>query len=135
VTAHGRADAVSVLIVDDHASFRTAANLVFDVLDGFEVVGEATSGEEALDLAASLAPALVIMDIRLPGINGVDATRRLVAANPQTVVLLVSTYDAGDLPLGAASCGALAYVHKEHLDADLVERLWSERDLGLWRTA
>jgi two-component system invasion response regulator UvrY len=135
MTANGRSNAVGVMIVDDHAPFRTAARLVFDVLDGFEVVGEATSGEEAVDMAAALDPALVIMDIRLPGMNGVDATRRLVAANPQTVVLLVSTYDANDLPLGAASSGALAYVHKEHLDAELVERLWNERALGLWRTA
>jgi DNA-binding NarL/FixJ family response regulator len=135
VTGQGRADAVGVLIVDDHAPFRTAASLVFDVLDGFEVVGEATSGEEALELATSLAPALVVMDIRLPGMNGVDATRRLVAVHPEMVVLLVSTYDADDLPLGAASSGALAYVHKEHLDADLVERLWSERGRSLWRTA
>jgi two-component system invasion response regulator UvrY len=135
MTGQGRADAVGVLIVDDHAPFRTAASLVFDVLDGFEVVGEATSGEEALELATSLAPALVVMDIRLPGMNGVDATRRLVAVHPETVVLLVSTYDADDLPLGAASSGALAYVHKEHLDADLVERLWSERGRSLWRTA
>jgi DNA-binding NarL/FixJ family response regulator len=135
VTAPGPPNAVGVLVVDDQLPFRAAARLVVDVLDGFEVVGEATSGEEALELASSLAPALVIMDIKLPGMNGVDATRRLLAAYPEIVVLLVSTYDADELPVGASSSGALAYVHKEHLDADLVEQLWCERDNRLWRTA
>jgi DNA-binding NarL/FixJ family response regulator len=126
---------VSVLIVDDQPPFRAAAKLLFDVLDGFEVKGEATSGEEALELAQSLAPELVIMDIKLPGINGIEATRRLVAARPEAVVVLVSTYEAHELPPGAASSGALAYVHKEHLDADLIEELWSQRSQRLWRTA
>src|SRR6185436_6788960 len=113
-----------VLIVDDQLPFREAANVVFDLLDQFEVVGEATSGEEARALVESLRPDLVLMDINLPGINGVDATRQITAAHPETVVILVSTYDVNALPRGASSCGALAYVHKEHLDADLIEQLW-----------
>jgi DNA-binding NarL/FixJ family response regulator len=126
---------VRVLIVDDQPPFRAAASLLFEVLDGFDVVGEATSGEEALDMVSSLAPDLVLLDIKLPGINGVETTRRLISAHPETVVVLVSTYDAEELPKGAASSGALAYVHKEHLDADIVEQLWSERSARLWRTA
>jgi DNA-binding NarL/FixJ family response regulator len=126
---------VRVLIVDDQLPFREAANVVFDLLDQFEVVGEATSGEEALALVESLRPDLVLMDINLPGINGVDATRQITAAHPETVVILVSTYDVNALPRGASSCGALAYVHKEHLDADLIEQLWDDRTSALWRTA
>ena len=126
---------VRVLIVDDQAPFRAAAILLVDILDGFEVVGEAISAEQALDLVPSLAPDLVLMDIKLPGINGIEATRELVAANPETVVVLVSTYEAHELPPGASSSGALAYVHKERLDADLLEDLWAARTNGLWRTA
>jgi DNA-binding NarL/FixJ family response regulator len=126
---------VRVVIVDDQPPYREAAKLVFDILDDFEVVGEAVSGEEALDVVASLAPDLVVMDINLPGMNGVEATRRLLAEHPSVVALLVSTYEAEDVPADAASSGALAYVHKEHLDGDLVEELWRDRSWTMWRTA
>lgn len=126
---------VRVLIVDDQPPFRVAANLVFDLIDEFEVVGEATSGEAALEQVTALEPDLVVMDINLPGMSGIEATRRLTAEHPGTFVLLVSTYKVDDLPAGAASSGALAYVHKEHLDGDLVEQLWRERALAMWRTA
>ncbi len=126
---------VRVLIVDDQLPFRDAANVVFDLLDDFDVVGEATSGEDALDLVESVRPDLVLMDINLPGMSGVDATRHITAAHRDIVVILVSTYDVSALPRGASSSGALAYVHKEHLDADLVEQLWEDRASALWRTA
>jgi two-component system, NarL family, invasion response regulator UvrY len=126
---------VRVVIVDDQPPFRDAARLVFDLLDDFEVVGEATSGEEALALMDGQATDLVLMDINLPGMSGVEATRRLRAAHPEVVTVLVSTYEAEDLPSGAASSGALAYVHKEHLDADLVEQLWHDRGVPTWHTA
>jgi two-component system, NarL family, invasion response regulator UvrY len=126
---------VRVVIVDDQPPFRDAARLVFDLLDEFDVVGEATSGEEALAVVEALSPDLVLMDINLPGMSGVEATRRLRAAHPEVVTVLVSTYEVEDLPRGADSSGALAYVHKEHLDADLVEQLWRERDGAMWRTA
>ena len=126
---------VRVLIVDDQPPFRDAAKLVFDLLDSFDVIAEATSGEEALELAESLRPDLIVMDINLPGMNGVDATRDIAARHPETVVVLVSTYEANALPLGASSSGARAYVHKEHLDADLLEQIWDERSKASWRTA
>jgi DNA-binding NarL/FixJ family response regulator len=128
-------DTVRVLVVDDQLPFREAAKVVFSLLDEFEVVGEATSGEESLELALALHPDLVMMDINLPGMNGVESTRQLLAAHPGTVVVLVSTYDENALPVGTSSCGALAYVHKEHLDPDLIEELWSGRTNALWRTA
>ena len=126
---------VRVVIVDDQPPFREAAGLVFDLLEDFEVVGEARSAEEALSLVDALDPDLVLMDINLPGMSGVEATRRLRQEHPEVVTVLVSTYEVEDLPSGAASSGALAYVHKEHLDADLVEQLWAERDAAMWRTA
>ena len=104
---------VGVLIVDDQAPFRRAARAVVTATPGFEVIGEAESGEEAVALAEDLAPEVVLMDINLPGINGIEATRRISAAHPEVVTLLLSTYREEDLPAGADDCGAAAYVNKE----------------------
>ena len=104
---------VGVLIVDDQAPFRRAARAVVTATPGFEVVGDAESGEEAVALAADLAPVMVLMDINLPGINGIEATRRISRDHPDTVTILLSTYQEEDLPAGADDCGAAAYVHKE----------------------
>jgi DNA-binding NarL/FixJ family response regulator len=106
-------DDVSVLIVDDQAPFRAVARTVVQVSKGFVVAGEAASGEEAVELAAALRPGVVLMDINLPGIDGIEATRRIVAENPEATVVLLSTYRADDLPADAGDCGAARYVHKE----------------------
>jgi len=118
-------DAVPVLIVDDQAPFRRAARAVVTATPGFEVVGEAESGEDAVAMADALSPGLVLMDINLPGINGIEATRRITTAHPGAVVMLLSTYQAGDLPADAESCGAAAYVHKEDFGPALVLDLWN----------
>jgi DNA-binding NarL/FixJ family response regulator len=94
----------------------------------FELVGEASNGNEAITLAEQLKPALVLMDINMPEMNGIEATRTLVARQPGVVVILCSTYDAGDLPPEVATSGARAYLNKEHLGADTLRRLWEERD-------
>ncbi len=120
----------SVLVVDDQAPFRSAARAVLRRLEGFEFAGEAASGPEAIELVDRLRPALVLMDINMPEMNGIEATRRIVSAHPDIVVILCSSYDAADLPPGAASSGATAYVNKEHLAADTLRRLWAERDSG-----
>ena len=99
------ADPVPVLIVDDQAPFRRAARAVVTATPGFEVVGEAESGEEAVEMVDALSPGLVLMDINLPGINGIEATRRITAAHPGAVVMLLSTYQAGDLPADAGYVG------------------------------
>ena len=115
---------VSVLIVDDQAPFRAVARTVVDLVAGFVVIGEAASGEEAVTMAADLHPALVLMDINLPGINGIEATRRIVAAAPDTVVMMLSTYRADDLPGDAADCGAARYVHKEDFGPAVLRETW-----------
>ena len=125
---------VAVLLVDDQAPFRAAARAVLRRTEGFEFVGEAASGLEAIELATSLEPGLVLMDINMPEMNGVEATRRILAEHPATVVFLCSTYDAADLPAGATTSGAAAYVHKEHLSPSTITRLWASRDEGAFLT-
>jgi DNA-binding NarL/FixJ family response regulator len=119
-----------VLVVDDQAPFRSAARAVLRRLEGFEFAGEASSGPEAIDLVDRLHPALVLMDINMPEMTGIEATRRIVSAHPDVVVILCSTYDAADLPPGAADSGAAAYVNKERLAADTIRQLWDERNSG-----
>ena len=120
----------TVLVVDDQAPFRSAARAVLRRLDGFEFAGEASSGPEAIELVDRLRPALVLMDINMPQMSGIEATRTIVAAHPEIVVILCSTYDAADQPPAASASGAAAYVNKERLAADTIRRLWDERGSG-----
>ena len=128
VTSHPR----SVLVVDDQAPFRLAARAVLRRLDGFEFAGEARSGPEAIGLVASLHPALVLMDIQMPQMSGIEATRRIVAEHPDVAVILCSTHDPKDLPGDAAASGAIAYVSKEHLSAAAILELWEGRRSGVF---
>lgn len=121
---------VKVLIVDDQLPFRLAARTVIGRAAGFELVGEAASGEEAVERVAALRPGLVLMDINMPGINGIEATRQIVTAHPSVVVFLCSTYALADLPPDASSSGATAYVNKEELAPGVIADLWERRADG-----
>jgi len=117
---------VRVLIVDDQEPFRLAARLVVDVTDGFEVVGEAETGEESVTMATELRPDLVLMDVNLPGIDGLEATRRILASEHPPVVLLLSTYEEEEYAPRAAECGAAAYVPKAVFGPDRLEAVWRD---------
>jgi len=119
---------LSVIVVDDQAPFRLAARAVVRRTEGFELVGEAANGLEAISLADSLHPDLVLMDINMPEMGGLEATRRIVAEHPGMVVFLCSTYDVNDLPADAKTSGARAYMHKEQFGPSTLRRLWEERD-------
>ncbi len=119
---------VRVLIVDDQLPFRAVARTVIGMTAGFEVAAEAETGEAALVAVDEDPPDLVLMDINLPGINGIEATRRITSAHPDATVLLLSTYQAADLPSGADSCGAAGYVNKEEFGPKVVLDLWANRD-------
>jgi DNA-binding NarL/FixJ family response regulator len=119
---------LSVIVVDDQAPFRLAARAVVRRSEGFELVGEAGNGLEALALAHEVHPDLILMDINMPEMGGIEATRRIVADLPATFVVLCSTYDVADLPPDATTSGARAYVHKEQFGAKTLRRLWDQRD-------
>ncbi|MCI0633055.1 MAG: response regulator transcription factor [Actinobacteria bacterium] len=117
---------VRVLIVDDQAPFRAAAKMVVDLTEGFEVVGEAETGEASVEMARELSPDLVLMDVNLPGINGLDATRQILAdPTGAVVVLLLSTYEEEEYAPRAAECGAAAYIPKSAFGPDRLEEAWS----------
>ena len=122
----------TVLVVDDQAPFRAAAKAVLRRLDRFEFAGEAASGPEAIEMVAAIRPELVLMDINMPQMSGITATRAIVTAHPEVIVFLCSTYDASDLPADAAASGARAYLNKERLSADALTRLWDRRDSGVF---
>jgi len=121
---------VTVLVVDDQPPFREAARSVVDRLRGFEVVAEADSGEAALAIVESLHPQLVLMDIKMGGIDGtagmdgIEATAEITARFPDTMVVLVSTYELSDLPPSARTSGARAYINKDDFGGRLLRRLW-----------
>jgi pilus assembly protein CpaE len=120
-------DRLPVLIVDDQAPFRTAMKAVLKRTTEFELVGEAANGIEAVTLEEELNPALVLMDINMPEMNGIEAARSMVSRHPEVFVILCSTYDASDLPPDVATSGARAYLNKEHLGAESLRKLWEGR--------
>ncbi len=111
---------VRVLIVDDQEPFRSAARLVVELSEGYEVAGEAVTGEESLDLVDQLEPDLVLMDINLPGIDGIEATRRIMARHPGVRVLVLSTYEAAEYEPRALAAGAVAFIGKADLGPDIL---------------
>ena len=113
---------VRVLIVDDQEPYRRAMAAVVDATDGFVVVGSATSGEESLAVAAELRPELVLMDIHLPGIDGIEATRRITSEPGSPVVVLLSTYEEDQFDLDG--CGCAAYIAKADFGPDRLADAW-----------
>ena len=115
---------VRVLIVDDAPFFQEVARDLVDATSGFECVGAACSGEEGVDQAARLRPDLVLMDVRMPGIGGIEAARRISAdGNPAVVVLVSADQGLADVPCGAAP----EVVPKHKLCGSLLTRLWEAR--------
>ena len=118
------ASEVRVLTVDDQVVFRRAAEDVISATPGFEAAGDAGSGEEALAQAERLHPDLVLLDVRMPGIGGIEAARRITAAHPETVVVLISIEDSDEFAEDAHASGAVALVRKQDFGPALLRRIW-----------
>jgi DNA-binding NarL/FixJ family response regulator len=116
---------VRVVVVDDQVLFRDVMGLVVEETEGFVLVGGAASAEESLDTVAALRPDLVLMDVNLPGIDGMEATRRLRSAAWAPVVVLLSTYDEADFGGQARDCGAVAYIPKAALSPERLAAVWA----------
>jgi DNA-binding NarL/FixJ family response regulator len=117
---------VRVVVVDDQIPFLRAARSVLGAMEGFELVGEARSGEDAIVLADELRPDLVLMDVVMSGIGGVAAARAIADAHPGTRTILVSSYREDDLVLRSVAADA-PYLHKSDLGETALRRLWDRR--------
>ncbi|OBI73528.1 response regulator [Mycobacterium sp. E740] len=117
-------ECVRVWVVDDQAGFRRATAATLDATDGFLMAGECETGEAAVEMISTAEADLVLMDIHMPGIGGIEATRRLHAAHPGLTVVLMSTYELEDLPAAASACGATGYLKKELLSPESLSRMW-----------
>src|SRR5687767_9874765 len=103
---------IRVLVVDDHAAVRSTLVAYLGVEPELEVVGEAADGQQALDIASRLKPDLVLMDVRMPVVDGIEATRRLKASRPKTRVVLMSGHAEDDLREAGLDAGATAFLLK-----------------------
>jgi DNA-binding NarL/FixJ family response regulator len=106
-------DTVRVLIADDHPLFREGMRGRLDRVDDIAVVGEAADGDEAVQLARDLAPHVVLMDIKMPGLNGIEATREILRANPSVGVLMLTMFEDDDSVFAAMRAGARGYLLKD----------------------
>lgn len=103
---------IRILVADDHALFREGLSALLSSIPDIEVVGEAATGEEAISKAADLQPDVVLMDIQMPGINGIEGTRRIVRDSPHIGILIVTMFEDDDSVFAAMRAGARGYVLK-----------------------
>jgi DNA-binding NarL/FixJ family response regulator len=116
-------DSIRVLIADDHPLFRDGLRGLLASRDGLEVVGEAASGQEAVTLAAADLPDVVVIDLHMPGLNGIDATRRIIAASPHTAVLVLTMFSDDDSVFAAMRAGARGYLLKGAGQVEIVQAI------------
>jgi DNA-binding NarL/FixJ family response regulator len=114
------------MTVDDQESFRRSANGVIEATPGFALLGEADSGESALAVADAVGPDLVLLDVRMPGMDGFETARRLRSAHPTAIIVLISSEEIGGATY--AACGANAFLHKTAFGQAALVQLWA--DLG-----
>jgi DNA-binding NarL/FixJ family response regulator len=114
---------IRILIADDHLLFRDGLHGLLDVVPGTTVVGEAASGDEAVALAAELQPDVILMDIKMPGLNGIAATREILAANSQVGILILTMFEDNDSVFAAMRAGARGYLLKAASHEELLRAI------------
>ena len=112
-----------VMIVDDHKMFRDGLRGLINAEPGMEVVGEAVDGKEAIEMARRLVPDVVVMDISMPGMNGIEAMRHVIQDSPKVKVIMLSMYSSGPLVQSVLAAGATGYVLKGSDFAELAEAI------------
>jgi len=115
------ADVISVLIADDHPFVRHGLRTYLETLDDMDVAGEAADGAEAVELAGRLLPDVVLMDLVMPELDGIEATRRIKAASPATKVIALTSFDDDEKVFPAIKAGAAGYLLKDVRPAELAE--------------
>jgi DNA-binding NarL/FixJ family response regulator/class 3 adenylate cyclase len=123
--ATGPGRTLRVVVADDHPLFRDGLVAALATMDGVEVVGTAADGEQAVTVTGELAPDVVLMDLAMPGVNGIEATRRIVQAHPGTAVLVLTMAEADDSLVAAVRAGARGYLLKEAGRQEISHALWS----------
>lgn len=114
---------VRVVIADDQALVRGGFRMILDATDDVDVVGEAADGAEAVARVAELAPDVVLMDVRMPDVDGIEATRRIVASDSGARIVILTTYDADEYVLAALRAGASGFLLKDVRPPELVEAI------------
>ena len=114
---------IRILLVDDHALFRTGMKGILEAEEGMEVVAEADTGEAALELVRKSPPDMVLMDIHMPGIGGIEATRRILRAAPEVKVIALTALDDEPFPSQLLDAGAMGYITKGCPAGELVEAI------------
>lgn len=114
---------IKVLLVDDHAILRDGIRALLGLYDDIEVVGEASEGKEAIEKVQELAPDVVVMDIAMAGLDGLEATRRIKKKNPEVKVLVLTQHDNREYMLSTVKAGAAGYVPKSALGSELVSAI------------
>jgi len=112
-------DKISVLLVDDHSLVRRGFRRILEDEADIDVAGEASNGEEAVSLANTLRPNVILMDCALPGMNGLEATRKILKKQPETLILMLSMHEEETLVRQAIDAGARGYILKNAIDLDL----------------
>jgi DNA-binding NarL/FixJ family response regulator len=123
--------AVRVLAVDDQLIFRLALRRLIAATPGFEQVGEAASGEEALRLASDLRPDLGLVDVRMPGMDGFETARRLAGVDSELVIVLISIEEAAAAAPGFTETAVAAHVRKRDLSTRMLRELWARHGGGV----
>lgn len=113
-------DKIKVLVVDDHAIMRDGIRALLSLHDDIEIVGEAAEGKEAIEKTRELTPEVIVMDMAMPGMDGLEATRRIVKQNSRVKVLALTQYDSKEYVISAIKAGCAGYVPKRALGSDLV---------------
>ena len=116
-------DPISIILIDDHEIVRNGVRAYLDTMPDFHVVGEASSGEEAVDLVSDLIPDIVLLDLILPGIDGVETTRRIKKISPRTQVVILTSYHEDVHIFPALKAGAISYILKDMKMDKLVDAL------------